>query len=70
MDRITISPDQCHGRPCIRGTRMRVSDVLGLLAAGATTDEILSDYPHLEADDIRAAIAFAARQIDHAILNA
>lgn len=69
LDRITIAPDQCHGRPCIRGLRIRVSDVLGLLAEGASQDEILRDYPYLEADDIRAVLAFAARQSDHAVLE-
>lgn len=69
LDRITLSPHQCHGRPCIRGLRIRVSDVLDLLAEGATTDEILADYPYLEADDVRAALLFAARQSNHAILE-
>ena len=54
IDRITVDPTVCGGRPCIRGIRIRVKDVLDLLAAGATHDEILSDYPYLEPDDIRA----------------
>ena len=66
--RITIDPGQCGGRPCIRGMRIRVSDVLELLGSGADYDEILADYPALERDDILAAIEYAARQTDHAIL--
>jgi uncharacterized protein (DUF433 family) len=69
IDRITISPDVCGGRPCIRGLRIRVKDVLDLLAAGATRDEILADYPYLEAEDITAVLEFAARQSDHPILR-
>jgi uncharacterized protein (DUF433 family) len=49
-----------HGRPCIRGLRIRVQDVLEMLAGGMTAAEILEDYPYLEADDLRAAIAYAA----------
>ena len=59
---------QCGGRPCIRGMRIRVSDVLGLLGAGASFDEILEDYPCLEREDILAAIEYAARQSDHSVL--
>lgn len=62
LDRITIEEGKCGGRPCIRGMRIRVQDVLELLAAGASADEILADYPYLEADDIRASLAFAAAQ--------
>ncbi|MEX1127082.1 MAG: DUF433 domain-containing protein [Vicinamibacterales bacterium] len=69
IDRITMIPDVCGGRPCIRGLRIRVKDVLDLLAAGATQEEILADYPYLEADDIRAVLEFAARQSDHPVLR-
>ena len=69
LNRITIEPGKCGGRPCIRGKRMRVSDVLDLLVAGASFDEILRDYPFLEREDILAAIAYAARQLDHVILK-
>ena len=69
IDRITMAPDVCGGRPCIRGLRIRVKDVLDLLAAGATREEILSDYPYLEADDIAAVLEFAARQNDHPVLR-
>ena len=64
LDRITNNPDQCHGRPCIRGMRIRVVDVLEMLAAGMTAAEILADYPYLEADDIRASVAYAARALE------
>lgn len=67
--RITIDSAVCGGRPCIRGLRVRVKDVLDLLAAGATREEILADYPYLEAEDIVAVLEFAARQNDHPILR-
>ncbi len=60
LDRITIEPGKMHGHPCIRGLRIRVQDVLEMLAGGMTAAEILEDYPYLEADDLRAAIAYAA----------
>ena len=60
IERITMHPDVCGGRPCIRGLRIRVKDVLDLLAAGATREEILADYPYLEAEDTDAALQFAA----------
>ena len=69
IDRITVAPEQCAGRPCIRGLRIRVKDVLELLAAGATQEEILADYPYLEPEDITAVLEFAARQSDHPILR-
>jgi uncharacterized protein (DUF433 family) len=69
LHRITIDPEQCGGRPCIRSLRIRVKDVLELLAAGATRDEILKDYPLLEAGDITAALEYAARQADHPVLR-
>lgn len=68
--RITINPDQCGGRPCIRGMRIRVSDVLDLLAAGLKTDEILKELPDLEPDDVKAAIQYASRKVNHAVLAA
>jgi uncharacterized protein (DUF433 family) len=70
LNRITIEDGKCGGRPCIRGYRMRVTDVLELLAAGAAVDEILADYPFLEREDIFAAIEYAARQADHPVLKA
>lgn len=69
LHRITVDPGQCGGRPCIRGLRIRVKDVLDQLAAGATRDEILADYPYLEAEDIAAVLEFAARQADHPVLR-
>ena len=62
MHRITVDPSQCGGRPCLRRLRIRVKDVLDLLAAGATRQEILADYPLLEDGDITAALEYAARQ--------
>ena len=62
---ITVEEGKCGGRPSIRGFRIRVSDVLDLLAAGASYEEILADYPFLEKEDILAAIEYAARQADH-----
>lgn len=69
LDRITVEPGKCGGKPCIRGQRMRVSDVLDLLAAGASFEEILRDYGFLEREDILAALAYAARQTDHVVLR-
>lgn len=69
LQRITIDAGKCGGRPCIRGLRIRVTDVLELLAAGASFDEILKDYPFLEREDILAALDYAAYQTDHAVLQ-
>ena len=69
-ERITFNPNQCGGRPCIRGMRIRVKDVLDLLAANVPQAEILADFPYLEADDIRACLAYAAQEIDHPVLVA
>lgn len=70
LGRITIDPEQSGGRPCIRGLRIRVIDVLELLAAGETPADILVDYPYLEPDDIPASLLYAARRLDHPILAA
>lgn len=69
LHRITVDPNQCGGRPCLRRLRIRVRDILDLLAAGATREEILADYPILEAGDISAALEYAARQNDHPVLR-
>jgi uncharacterized protein (DUF433 family) len=69
LNRITTDPQLCGGHPCIRHMRIRVKDILDLLAAGASTEEILEDYPYLEAGDIQAALEYAAHQMDHSILN-
>ncbi|ANC30375.1 DUF433 domain-containing protein [Isoptericola dokdonensis] len=70
LERIVIDPEVVHGRPRVRGTRMRVTDVLSLLAAGAAESEILQNYPYLTADDIKACLEYAAAQADHAVLIA
>ena len=69
LHRITIDPEKCGGRACLRGLRIRVTDVLDLLAAGASREEILEDYPYLEAGDITAALEYAAQQTDHPVLS-
>ncbi len=68
LHRITFNPDQCGGRPCIRGYRLRVKDVLDMLAGGASHQEILADYDFLEEADIVACLEYAAAQIDHPVL--
>lgn len=70
LHRITVSPEQCGGRPCIRGLRVRVKDILELLAAGIDRAEILEDYPYLEDGNITAALEYAAQQSDHPVLRA
>ena len=70
LARITINPKQCGGRPCIRGMRIRVSDVLDLLAAGLSAEEILEEMPDLEADDLKAALLYASRNLNHPVLVA
>lgn len=70
LERITVEPGKCGGRPCIRGLRIRVADVLGMLADNVSHEEILKDFPYLEPEDIQAALAYAARQADHAVLQA
>jgi len=70
LDRITSEPDKCGGRPCIRGMRIRVADVLEMLAANVPTEQILADFPDLEAEDIQACLQFAAQRASHARLVA
>jgi uncharacterized protein (DUF433 family) len=67
LARITIDDAQCGGHPCIRGMRIRVTDVLDLLSAGASLEEILEDYPYLEREDTLASLEYATRQTDHAV---
>jgi uncharacterized protein (DUF433 family) len=69
LNRITVEEGKCGGRPCIRGQRIRVTDILSLLGAGASIEEILKDYPSLEREDILAAIDYAAHQTDHVVLR-
>ncbi len=68
LSRITHNPEQCGGKPCIRGMRIRVRDILELYAAGMSSDAILADYPDLELEDLRAALDYAARALDHPVL--
>ncbi|MCA1994736.1 MAG: DUF433 domain-containing protein [Coleofasciculus sp. S288] len=68
LDRIKVNPKQCGGRPCIRGMRIRVSDVLDLLAASLSFEQILEEMPDLEMDDLKAALLYAARKLDHPVL--
>jgi uncharacterized protein (DUF433 family) len=70
IDRITINPEQCGGRPCIRGMRIRVIDVLDLFAAGLSAEQILEEMPDLEMEDLQAALQYAARRLDHPVLAA
>ena len=67
-DRITFNPNQCGGRPCIRGMRIRVKDVLGMLAAGVSETEILQDFTYLQPEDIRACLEYAAEQVNYPVL--
>ena len=69
LERITLEPGKCGGQPCIRGKRMRVTDILDLLSHGASPQEILADYSFLEREDILAAIAYASRLTDHVVLT-
>jgi uncharacterized protein (DUF433 family) len=68
--RIAVDPDVCHGRPTVAGTRMRVSDILEMLAGGATEIEILQDFDYIKAEDIRACLAYAAEATGHRIIKA
>ena len=70
MERITYNPQQCGGKPCIRGMRIRVADILELYAAGLSSAQILADYPDLEAEDLEAALRYAAGEVDHPVLVA
>lgn len=69
-NRITTNPEQCGGRPCIRGMRIRVIDILDLLAAGLSAEQILEEMPDLEMEDIQAALQYAARSLNHPVLAA
>jgi uncharacterized protein (DUF433 family) len=69
-ERITVDPMQCGGRPCIRGMRIRVTDVLDLFASGLSAQEILEELPDLEPEDLQASLRFAARSINHPVLVA
>ena len=70
FDRITVNPRQCGGRPCIRGMRIRVIDILELLAAGLSFEQILEELPDLELEDLKVALLYAVRKLDHLVLAA
>ena len=69
-ERITVDPEQCGGRPCVRGMRIRVIDVLDLLANGLTAEQVIEELPDLELEDVRACLRFASRRLDHPVLAA
>ena len=70
QDRVVIDPEVCGGRPIVAGTRMRVVDVLEMLADGVSEAVILKDFPYLESADIRACLSYAAGAVDHRIVKA
>jgi len=70
MERITVNPDQCDGRPCVRKMRIRASDVLDLLASGLRSNEVVAESPDLAAADIAAYLRFASRRLDRPVLAA
>ena len=70
LDRITIDPEQCGGRPCIRGMRIRIIHVIDLLASGLTPQQILTEMPDLQPEDITASLRYASQRLDHPILAA
>ena len=67
-DRITVDPGQCGGGPCIRGMRIRVTDILDLLANGLTSNQVLEELPDLEPEDVRACLRFASQRLDHPVV--
>ncbi|KAA3610947.1 MAG: DUF433 domain-containing protein [Calditrichaeota bacterium] len=70
MERVTLNPEQCGGRPCIRGMRIRVTDVLDLYAQNLTSEQILEELPDLEKEDLQACLQYASRKVNHAVLVA
>ena len=70
MNRITFNPKQCGGRPCIRGMRIRVSDILQLYSSGLTAEQILEEMPDLEKDDLKAALIYASKKLDYPVVAA
>ena len=69
-ERITVNPKQCGGRPCVRGMRIRVTDVLDLYAAGLDSAQIIEEMPDLELEDLQACLQYASRKLNHAVLIA
>jgi uncharacterized protein (DUF433 family) len=67
-ERITVNPNQCGGRPCIRGMRIRVIDILDLLASGLTLAQVMDELPDLEKEDIEAALKYARSKINHPVI--
>lgn len=67
-ERITVDPAQCGGRPCVRGLRIRVTDLLDLLASGLTAAQVIEELPDLELDDVTACLRFASRRVAHPIV--
>jgi len=70
LERISFDPEQCGGRPCIRGLRVRVTDVLDLLASGLSAEQVLAELPSLEREDIQACLRYASQRIDHPVFVA
>jgi len=70
LKRITFNPEQCGGRPCIRDMRIRVSDILELYSSGLSSEEIIKEMPDLVADDLKAALLYASRKVDHPVIAA
>lgn len=70
LQRINVNPEQCGGRPCIRGLRIRVVDILQLLAAGLSAEGVVEELPDLQLEDVRAALLYASQRLDHPILAA
>lgn len=70
MDRITVNPRRCGGRPCVRDMRIRVADVLELLASGMTPKQIIKEHPDLEPEDIQACLRYASRRLSHPVVAA
>lgn len=70
LNNITSNPNQCGGKPCVRGMRIRVTDVLELIANGFTTQQILAELPDLKAEDVTACVKYAMAKINHPVLHA
>ena len=70
LKRIKVDPEQCGGRPCIRGMRIRVVDVIDLLASGLSAEEVLAELPDLEIEDIEAALRYVSSRVNHPVIAA
>lgn len=70
LKRITFNPEQCGGRPCIRGMRIRVSDILQLYSSGLNSEQILEEMPDLEMEDLTAALIYASKKLDYPVVVA